>query len=112
MYEEILKKYGLKFEDLNAAERETLNTMLQAIQKNELTIGKIKEYIALMKDAVSQELEEQPEYIRFFIFKIENRKQILLKARLRNYRLLGAMLESPEKAKNALHEALSNIQVK
>jgi len=112
MYNEILRKYGLKFEDLNAVERETLNTMLQSIQKNEVTIDKIKQYIALMKDAVSQELEDEPEYIRILLFKFENKKQVFLKARLRNYRLLYSMLETPERAKKALHEALTNIQPK
>jgi hypothetical protein len=107
--EQIEEKLGIKIETLNAAEKETYFSMLTAVQKSQMTPEKLKEYISSMKDAVEKELINEPEFIRIFIFKVENRKQILLKARLQNYRLLESFLLSPEKAKEALEEMISNI---
>lgn len=109
MYDQILSKYNLKYEDLTTSEKETLTSWVSTLNKNELTMDKVRDFISNMRDGVSHELENEPEYIWVFIFKFENRRQILLKARLRNYRLILAMLASPEKAQRALHEALSNI---
>jgi hypothetical protein len=107
--DEILNKLGLKYEDLNKAEKETLNQWMDALQKSSLTIEKIKDAIANMKYAVEQELINEPE-TRFFFF--INRRQILLKARLRNYMLIEALLTSPERAKQAIEQAVLSIKNK
>ena len=98
--DEILTRFNLKYEDLNTAERETLNTMLASLSKNELTIAKIKEYIESMRDAVEDDLTKVGH---------ESKQDIFLKARLRNYMLLEAFLTTPEKAKRAIETALSAI---
>ena len=100
--DEILEKLGLKYDDLNSMERETLHSWMEAINKNVLTVDTIKKYLAQMRDGVEQEL-----------IKTENgtKQDIFLKARLRNYMLLEAFLASPERAKEAMAKALAGIAV-
>lgn len=106
---EIEEKTGLNIDKLNASEKETYFQMLDVVQKSQMTPEKLRDYIISMRDAVEKELIDEPEFIRVFIFKFENRKQILLKARLQNYRLIEAFLVSPEMAKRRLEEMLKGV---
>ncbi|HZX14945.1 MAG TPA: hypothetical protein VFF49_11175 [Thermodesulfobacteriota bacterium] len=100
MLDSILEKAGLKYEDLNPSEKETLNVWLEALQKGALSVEKIKEYITSMKEAVEQELCKS---------NIEKKQDLFLKARLRNYMLLDAFLSTPERAKQQMENAVSSI---
>lgn len=110
--QEIEEKLGLKIENLNTQEKQTYFTMLETVQKAQMTPDKLRDYIISMRDAIARELVDEPEFNYIFIFKVPNRKQILLKARLKNYLLLEAFLTSPEKAKEALESMISNIRGK
>ena len=112
MFEEFLRQRGYKESDFSEEEKGTLMNMLGDLKKSILTIEKWKTYIEIMRDQVSKELEETPEFIRIFLFKVENRQQILLKARLRNYRVMLSLLTAPDKAQKAVDEALKNIKIK
>lgn len=105
----LLERAGLKYEDLNAIERKTFNEMIEKVSKTEINHETLKEYISAMKDSVERELADEPEYVRVWIFAFRNDKNVLLKARLRNYMLLEAFLESPKKAKEALDRAISSM---
>lgn len=105
--DEILNKFGLTYEDLNKSEKEQLEIWMNALQTNQLTTDKIKEHLSAMRFSVEQELVNEPE-TRFIFF--INRKQILLKARLRNYMLLEAFLSSPERAKAAIEQSISQLK--
>jgi len=109
MLDELLERFDLKYEQLSSVERETLLSWMDALNRNQLTTDKIQQYINVMRDAVDQELVNEPEFNYLFIFRVPNRKQILLKARLRNYMLLQAFLLTPEKAKAALERALEGL---
>jgi hypothetical protein len=109
MIEELLKPHGLKYEDLNILEQETLETWMGALSKKQLTVESIRQAISNMKEAVEHELILEPEFNYILLFKIPNRKQIFLKARLKNYLLLEAFLLSPEKAKKALEQAITGL---
>lgn len=98
--DEILQKAGLKFDDLTIAERDTLFDWSKSLQSKQLTVGSIKSYIQSMRFSVERELTETGH---------NSKQDILLKGRLRNYMLLEAYLESPEKAKVALDQALAGI---
>jgi len=100
MIDEILTKYGLKYEDLKPVEKETLNTWIEVLQKGELTLDKLKSYIGSMKEAVAMELSKH---------NLKDKKDLYLKARLRNYILMDAFLTTPEKAKERIEEAISQI---
>lgn len=100
MMDEILQKYGLKFEDLSSAERDTLNQWMQSLSKNTLSVELIRGYVANMRASVEDELTKTD---------LNTKQDIFLKARLRNYMLFEAFLSTPAKAKQALEQALSGI---
>ncbi len=100
MMNEILEKWGVKYEDLNAMEKETLNKMLEDLSKTQLTLDKVKTYLATMRDSVEQELTKTG---------LNSKQDLFLKARLRNYMLLEAFLSTPEKAKQALEQAMKGL---
>ena len=100
MIDKLLEKFGLKFEDLNDLERDWLTTQLESLQKGVLSVEKIREYISGMKSAVEHELTKTDH---------NSKQDLFLKARLRNYLLLEAFLSSPQKAQQALEDALSNL---
>jgi len=79
------------------------------LEKGQLTVEKVRENISSMKYAVENALIDEPEFAYIFIFKVPNRKQILLKARLQNYMLLESFLLSPERAKEQLESAISGL---
>lgn len=109
MIDQLLSKVGLKFEDLKPVEQETLNTWLKALQNSTVTTEKIRMYIEAMRNSVEEELSKEPEYIQTLFFRTRNDKNILLKARLRNYMLLDAFLMSPEHAKRQLEQAVAGM---
>ena len=82
------------------AERDTLRTWMEAMNKNELSLPMVKTYIANMKLAVEQELTNTEH---------NSKQDIFLKARLRNYMLLEAFLSTPEKAKESVEKAISSL---
>lgn len=101
--DEILQKYGLKYEDLNSAEKETLHSWLDVLEGGKLTIDDVRKYIPAMKEAVEKDLTKAT---------LGSKEDLFLKARLRNYLLLEAFLSTPEKAKDALQRAIKGFQRK
>lgn len=106
---DIEEKLGIKIDSLKPVEKETYFSMLQEVQKAQLSPEKVRDYISKMKDAVEKDLIDEPEFHRFLLFKFENRKQVFLKARLQNYRLLESFLMSAERAKTELENMVGNI---
>jgi hypothetical protein len=100
MLDKLLEKYGLKFEDLNVLERETVLTAMDTIQKGAITVDKIKNYIVSMREAVEQELAKSD---------LGSKQDIFLKARLRNYLLLETLMSSPERTKEQLENMLAGL---
>jgi hypothetical protein len=98
--DEMLQKFGLKYEDLKAGEREVLSGWMQDLSKNQLTVEKIKAYIERMRDEVEIELTKTEH---------NSKQDLFLKARLRNYMLLDAFMISPARAKRAIEEALMGM---
>ena len=117
--EDILKPLGIKYEELDSeghsGERDALNSWLEALSKSKVTIESIREYITSMKAGVEKELTEYPEgkLIKIWFIKIrigrDKDKELMLKARLRNYMLLEAFLSTPERAKQALEKAVEGM---
>lgn len=107
---EELEDKGIKIDSLTPDEKQTYFSMLKAVQDATLTPEKLRDYIHDMREAVTRDLIAEPEFTRFLFFKFENRKQILLKARLQNYVLLEAYLSSPNKAKKAFEDMIGAIK--
>lgn len=120
---EVLSRNNLKYEDLTVHEREYLQKWLEAIKTNTLSIPRIKEYIAGMRAQVEQELTDKNDVpttwlgIMSFLIPIigmirkwyADQRQLELKARLRSYVMLEAMVTSPEKAQEAVDRAIASF---
>lgn len=107
MLDQLLQRLGLKYEDLSAVEKETLNNWLQVLNKNELSVDKIREYVGTMRESVETELSN---HRSGFIKRLwDGDRDTILKARLRNYMLLDAFLSSPEKAKKQIEKTMAGI---
>lgn len=102
MIDQILEKYGLKYEDLNAVEKKTFNEMVKSVQQKTLTIQDMKEYFATMRDSVADELAKAGH---------ESKQDLLLKGRMRNYLLTLDVLTAPEKAQKRIEQALEGLKV-
>ena len=100
MIDKLLEKVGLKYDDLNPSEKETLNTWMETLQKGQISVERIKEYITGMKEAVEQELAKSD---------LGSKQDLFLKARLRNYMLLDAFMSTPERAKEQIENAISSM---
>jgi len=100
MLDQLLEKFGLKYEELKPAEKETLNTWMSALEKGQIDLTKVRTYINAMKDGVEQELTKSD---------VGAKQDLFLKARLRNYMLLDAFLSTPERAKQQLENALMGM---
>jgi len=96
----LLKDSGLKYEDLNVSEKETLNTWMETLEKNVMSLEKVRGYITSMKEAVEQELTKS---------NLKSKQDTFLKARLRNYMLLEAFMSTPERAKQQVENAISSM---
>jgi hypothetical protein len=100
MINQILEKVGLKYEDLNAVERETLSEWSEVLSKGSLSVDNVKTHIKSMRESVEKDLT---------VSDLNSKQDLLLKARLRNYMLLEAYLSTPEKAKQAIDRAIAGI---
>lgn len=109
MVDTILSRFKLRYEDLSTAERSTLHSWVDSLSKKQVTIEKVKDYLADMRSEVEKELIDEPEFHSFLFFHVPNRKQIYLKARLKNYMMLEALLISPDRLKRVMDEGLSNV---
>jgi len=98
--DKLLEKLGLKYEDLSAAEKETLNSWMEALNKNQLTLESVRTYILAMKNGIEQELTQTTH---------NSKQDLFLKARLRNYLLLEAYISTPERAKQAIEAQISSF---
>lgn len=104
----ILEKLNLTGKRLSKEEAETLDRWLGDLDRKQLTIEKIREYIGKMKESVEREISEEPTFIRILLFKVENPKIIRLQARLHNYILLESFLTAPERARKALERTIED----
>lgn len=95
--DELLKKLGLKYEELNATERETYAQWLEGVNTATITLEKVKDYITAMRESVEHELTK---------YDLTKTEDMFLKARLRNYILLENFLMTPERARKALEQSL------
>jgi len=101
---------GVKYDDMNEAERATLNSWIDSVKQEQLSVIDIKGYIQRLRSDVEEELYKTPETKRVWLFfTVANRDAILLKARLRNYMLLEDFLSGPDKARKAVERNLQRL---
>lgn len=100
--DEFLSKIGVPYEKLEEEERETLLGWLKNLSERQLSLEDVKTNVRKMADGVARELSE-PE--------LPKKKDIFLKARLRNYLLVLDFLTGPEEAKKGLERYMKNIKL-
>lgn len=110
MLSSLLERHGIKYDDLNAAERETLSQWHQMLAQRILTVGNVKDYVEQLIRAVEQELADVKESTSFWSFLFRRKKDIFLKARLKNYLMLYDFLTGPEKAQKYIEQSIQNIK--
>lgn len=91
---QILEKAGIKdFDELRDFEKETYFKMLEIAEAGKLTLEEIQKSIKKMREGVT------------FALAVEDllpEKDLYLKARLKNYILLEAVFDRPERAREML----------
>lgn len=101
MLSQLLDKFNVKYEDLNPAERETLNQWSQALESNEITLERVKDYLKSLIEAVEREMAT---------YDLGKNQDLFLKARLKNYLMLSDFLTSPDKARKHIEQSIKNIK--
>ena len=110
--EEILRKFNIDRDSLNAVEMETLEKWSQALSQNILHVADVKTYIDAMIQSLEKELfnDEAPmTFANLFFRKSRKRNK---EARLHNYVLLRDFLTAPERARSFVEKQLNSFKVK
>lgn len=122
----LLKKKGLRYQDLSPEEQETLNSWLSALDRGQISVPVVREFVTKLKDQATETLSDMDDtpndWLTVLCFLIPlvgiirkwyiDQKKLLLVARIRNYVLLEAFLSSPEKAKRAIEKAINSMPAK
>lgn len=109
--DDILKPYGLKYEDLKPEEHLTLTQWIDAADSKKITPEKTRGFLRSLILTVEQELisTDEFDYIFFGLFKRRNWRQVILKARLQNYLMLETIFLSPTQAKQDMAASLMRL---
>lgn len=122
--DEYLKKYGLKYEELNSAERTTLKNWQESLNTNPMTIRSVYGYIKNLRVAVEQELdtfrkETPPNFLSLLALLLpfygivkkwyQDEHKVYLEARLHNLLLIESFMIGPARAKQAMDRAVKNM---
>lgn len=106
----LLEKLNVKYEDLNPAEKETFHQWQKSLEASQITLENVKDYVRNLIDAVERELADIQEYSTAISWLSNRKKDIFLKARLKNYLMLHDFLSGPEKARKYIEQSLNNIK--
>ena len=106
----LLDKLNVKYEDLNTEEKATLDQWQKSLESNQLTVEGIKDHVRTLTEAVERELSDVQEYSTAIGWISNRKKDIFLKARLKNYLMLYDFLSAPEKARKYIEQSLTNIK--
>ncbi len=121
LIDDVLARHNLRYEQLNPEERGYINDWYSAIQTNAVTISSIRGSISNMREAVERELADKrfaPDnfvsLLSLFLPVVgiirrwyQDQQIVELKARLKNYLLIEAMVTSPEKAKEQMDRQIA-----
>src|SRR4051812_11028995 len=95
---QLLEKYNLSFDDLNAAERETLTKWADALKTKTLTLQNVKEYIDNCVIALGRQLADLDQPDNLWQWLTRKKRMVYVQARLKNYLMLQDFLTAPERA--------------
>jgi hypothetical protein len=103
MFSQILDSFGIKdYDQLNSMEQETLRSWVDKVEKSQITLEDMKRGIVIIRESLEAELVQN-----------DNRKKdIYLKARLKNAILFESILTRPERARAALDSYIARGKTK
>lgn len=106
----LLERAGLTFDDLNKAERDTLFSWMEDLSKKTLTVEGVKHHVAGLVEAVQRELAgiEEPKTLWGRLF--QHKRDLYLKARLKNYLMLQDFVTSPDRAQRWIEEQVKGLK--
>lgn len=122
--EEILKKYGLKFEELTIAERATLAEWTKVLDSGQQTVKTIYGFIKNLRVSVENELDTfrkqtPPTFLSLLALFIpfygivkkwyQDEYKLSLEARLRNLLMIEAFMIGPKRARQAVNRAVGDL---
>lgn len=94
----LLEKLGIRYESLTAEEKETYNQWNEAFQKPEATIPDLKAFLSRQIEDLEHQLMN---------YENSERKELYLKACLRNLKMIQAFILGPEQRKKWLEDYLN-----
>mgnify|MGYP001612767173 CR=1 FL=1 len=102
MINKLLEKLNIKSVlDLNDEEKRTFEQWQKVLDKDEVSVKEIKEFIDFQVALTTEQL---------LSYKNTKDKDIYLKAQLRNYRNLKSFIESPTKNKEVINQYINNLK--
>lgn len=107
MFEELLAQYGLKREQLSAAEAETLRGWANQLASTTLSVHDIGVHVEAMCETIEREMCEPPKTVTDWLFR--KKRQAHLMARLQNYLMLRDFITKPERARKLIEEQLKRV---
>jgi len=108
---ELLARMGIKEEDLNKQEIQTLKAWAEALEKNILKVEDIKKYLDKMIVSVEKEISGY-DYPKDFSSMLFRRRRLRhMKARLYNYIMLRDFITAPEEARSYIEKHISNFNL-
>ena len=103
LFSQILESFGIKdYDKLTSAEQDTLKSWVSKVEKASITLEDVKKGMITMREMVEAELVKH---------ETQGRKDIYLKARLKNLILLETILNRPDRAKAALEGYIQQAKV-
>ncbi len=109
---ELLDKFNLKLDDLTEPERKTYFDWIQRLSKQQVTLEDVKAFVPRLIAAVNEELAGLSEPKHFWHLRFQRKRDLYLKARLKNLLMLNDFLSGPEKAQKWVEQQLSTIKPK
>jgi len=106
----LLEKTGLSLDDLNEAERKTLFSWMEDLSKNTLTVEGVKFHVSALVEAVQHDIAgiEEPKTLWGWLF--QRKRDVYLKARLKNYVMLRDFVTSPERAQKWIEAQVKTLK--
>lgn len=102
MINKLLEKLNIKSVlDLNDEEKRTFEQWQKVLDKDEVSVKEIKEFIDFQVALTTEQL---------LSYKNTKDKDIYLKAQLRNYRNLKSFIESPTKNKEVINQYINSLK--
>ena len=107
---QLLDKFGLNLDDLNAAERDTYFEWMERLSRQEMTLDDVKAYVPRLIASLNAEMASLEPPPSVWAWLMRDRRETYLKARLRNYLMLADFLAGPERAQKWVERQLSTIK--